>query len=218
MIKLLTENLQWKALALLMALALWSIVVGEPELVTSQSAPIFYKNLPRDLEIGSDGPDRVHLEIRGPSGKLTPSSLAETAVLFDLSSVHAPGDRTFTVTAGSINLPMGVSLLRAVPSQLRLRFEKILVRSVPVQMRAGLPPPSGYAVVSEEVTPTTLRIIGPEGHVRQVDVAQTDAIDLSSIVGRTEFHVHAYVADPQVRFEGSPMVTVRVSVEKKTGQ
>jgi hypothetical protein len=214
--KAVVANLQWKILALLLAIVSWSVVVGEPELVTSRSVPIFYKNLPRDLEIGSDVPATVHLEIRGPAGKLTPPSLAETAVFFDLGSVNAPGERTFTVTGESINLPLGVQLWRAVPSQLRLRFQRIETKSVRVEIRAGAPP-SGYAVTSQTTSPRELTILGPEDHVKLVSTAQTDPIDLSSTVGRAEFHVHAYVADPQIRFQGSPIVTVRVDVEKKAG-
>jgi YbbR domain-containing protein len=210
-----TNNLQWKLLALLLAVILWSAVVGEPELVTSQSAPVYYKNLPRDLLIGSGAPDRIHLELRGPAGKLSPSSLDDTAVLVDLSPVRAPGERTFTIDAGSINLPTGVVFLRAVPSQLRLQFERLFAKDVPVQIRAGSQLPGEFAIQSQSVTPQRMRIIGPESRVRHIEHAQTDPIDFSSITGRAEFRVHAYVSDPQVRFEGSPIVTVAVQVEKK---
>jgi hypothetical protein len=208
------SNLQWKALALLIAIALWSLLAGDPELVTWQSVPIFYKNLPRDLEIGSGITDRVELEIRGPAGKLTPSSLGATAVTVDLSSVQAPGERTFNVTGGGINLPMGIVLLRAVPSQLRLRFDRLMAKPVAVEVRQGAPPPPGFQLFSQEVSPRELRIVGPEGQVQQIASAKTDPIDLTGVTGRKEFHVHAYVADPQVRFEGSPLVTVKVVVGK----
>jgi YbbR domain-containing protein len=218
MIRALTSNLQWKALALMIALLLWYIVVAEPELVTSQSVPIFYKNLPRDLEIGSEVPDRVHMELRGPAGKLAPTQLAEAAVLVDLSPVNQPCERTFTVSESSVNLPSGVTLLRAVPSQLRMRFERLQAKEVPVQVRSGTPPPAGYRIAGQYVTPSKVRVIGPESRVQQIESAQTDPIDLGALVGRAEYRVHAYVADPQVRFEGSPMVTVRITVEKKQGQ
>jgi YbbR domain-containing protein len=81
-------------------------------------------------------------------------------------------------------------------------------------VRTGPQEPSGYRIVQEEVRPARLTITGPEGSLRQIDSAQTDPIDLSKVVGRAEFHVHAYVPDPQVRFEGSPLVTVTVTVEK----
>lgn len=218
MIGFVTANLQWKALALLMAVALWYYVVGEPELVTSHSVPVYFKDLPRDMEIGSEVPDRVRLEVRGPKGKLTPANLADTAVVLDLASVQAPGERTFSVNDANISLPIGVALIRTIPSQLRLEFEKLLSKSVPVEIGAGQPPPEGYVVVSQSVKPTSLRVLGPEAHVQQVNAALTDPVDLGALVGAQEFRVHAYVPDPQVRFEGSPTVAVRIVVAKKSGQ
>lgn len=214
MIRFLFSNLQWKLLSLLIALGLWLVLVQEPELVTSHSVPVFFKDLPRDMEIGSDVPDRVHVEVRGPSGKLTPEMFSDTAVLVDLSGVHTVGERTFTVNSASLNLPVGVRFLRAVPSQVRLRFDRVLSKDVKVQVRIGNPQPPGYRVMGHAVEPETLRITGPEGRVRQIDSAQTDPIDLSGVFSESEFRVHAYVSDPQVRFEGTPVVTVKVFVAR----
>lgn len=212
--RLLFDNLIWKVLSLAAALVLWLLFVGEPELVTSQSVPILYKNLPRDLQIGADVPERVRLELRGPASKLTPGSLAEAAVLLDLSGVHKHGEHTVTLTADNISLPAGVSLVRAVPSQLRLQFDRLMVKEVPVEVRFSGPPAPGYRIVRQEVLPNKVEILGPELHVRQIDAAQTDAIDLSGVVSQAEFHVQAFVADPQVRLESAPMVTVRVYLAK----
>ena len=214
MIRRLTHNLQWKILSLAIAVSLWLIVVREPELVTSQAVPIFYKDLPKEMEIGSDAPDRVHVEIRGPAGKLTPASLADTAVLIDLSSVHTVGERTFTVSDSGLNLPRGVAFLRAVPSQLRLKFEHILSKEVPVQIRIGTPQPAGYRIVQQQVRPEKLQITGPESRVRAIESAQTDPLDLSGVFSRAEFRVQVYVTDAQVRFQGPSIVTATVSVTK----
>ena len=46
----LKANLPWYALSLAIAIALWFFVVDQPELVTSQPAPIFFKN--REVSIG----------------------------------------------------------------------------------------------------------------------------------------------------------------------
>lgn len=207
----LTANRVWKVASLAIATLLWYLVVAEPELVTSQPAPIFLKNLPRDIEVASDIPDRVHLELRGPEGKLTAARLADTGVFLDLNAVEAPGERTFTIGPGSLNLPRGVTFLRAVPSQLRLRFDRLMSKEVAVQVRTT---GSNVSVVRQEVQPKTLKVTGPENHVRQVEAAQTDPIDVSKVSKHGQFTVHAFVADPQVRFENAPVVTVNVWVER----
>ena len=129
MIRLLTHNFGWKLLSLALAVALWYAVVGEPELATFLIVPIQYKNQPRDLEISSDVPERVHLEVRAPSGKLSPVNLSGAAVVLDLGSVRRAGEQTFTINEANTSLPPGVSFYRAVPSELRFQFDHQMPRN-----------------------------------------------------------------------------------------
>jgi len=213
-VSLLTRNFGWKLGSLALAVLLWFAILGEPELVTTHTSPILYKNLPQGLLIGSDALDQVRVELRGPSGKLSAERLAELAVLLDLSDVKGPGERTFTLSDGDFHLPQGVAFLRAVPSQLRVRFARLMSRDVPVNIRIYAPPPAGYHVVRQDAVPETLRIAGPEGRVTTVTSAETDAIDLSSATASREIKVNAFISDPQVRFETSPAVTVKFAIEK----
>jgi len=204
----------WKLGSLVAALLLWFVIVGEQELVTTRPAPILYKNLSRDLLIGADAPDGVRVELRGQASKLTADHLGETAVLLDLSDVTGPGERTFTLSTADLHLPEGVTFLRAVPSQLRLRFARMLTREVPVEIRIASPPPAGYRVVHLEAVPDKLRIAGPVAPVTAVQKAETDAIDLNGVTGSTEMRVNTFVADPQVRLDSPSMVTVKLTIEK----
>ena len=215
MIRLLTHNFGWKLLSLALAVALWYAVVGEPELATFLIVPIQYKNQPRDLEISSDVPERVHLEVRAPSGKLSPVNLSGAAVVLDLGSVRRAGEQTFTINEANTSLPPGVSFYRAVPSELRFQFDHQLSRDVPVEARFAGPPPPGYRIVRQTVAPRTLRVIGPENHVQRLDAIHTDAIDLSGVVSQAEFHgIHAYLGDPHMRLVSAPNITVTVQLEK----
>jgi YbbR-like protein len=208
------ENFWWKLASLVMSMAMWVTIINEPELVTSAAVPIFYKNLPRGLEIASDQADKIFLEIRGPSSRLSPGSLADTAVQLDLADVAKPGTRTFTVSRTNINLPAGVAFLRAVPSQLRLAFDYQVSKDVPVQIRLTGVPAEGWRVARDMVTPERLRIVGPASRVDEIESAQTDPVDLSGYQQLLLTKVHSYISDPQVRFESSPMVTVRVELER----
>ena len=213
-LRVLTRNFGWKLASLALSVTLWFSIVGEPSLVTTHAVPILYKNLPPDLLIGSDAADQIRVELRGPSRRLTSANLADLALLLDLSAISGPGERTFTLSDADLHLPDGVTFLRAVPSQLRVRFARVERKDVPVDVRIDQPPPAGYHVVRTEVTPGHLRITGPEARVQLTANAQTDALDLRGVTGATEFHVSAYVVDPQVRFESSPAVTVKLIIEK----
>jgi len=216
--RLITHNFGWKAGSLLLAVALWFAIVGEPELVTTRAVPILYKNLAGDILIGSDAIDAVRLELRGPSGRLSTGALAELAVTLDLASVSGPGERTFTLSDSDLHLPQGVTFLRAIPSQLRLRFGRRKTKDVPVQVRFGGALPSGYQVVRQEVVPDVVRISGPEPRVDAIQSAQTDAIDLSGVMQATEIRVNTVVADPLVWLESAPTVTVKLTIEKSGKQ
>jgi YbbR domain-containing protein len=213
-IKTLLENIWWKLASLAVAIALWATLILEPDVVTSASVSIFFRNLPRDLEFATQTPDRLVLEVRGPAGKLGPDSLGDIAVQVDLSSVKSAGEQTFTIDRSNITLPFGVTLVRAVPSQLRLRFDKQLTKLVPVRVKYQSNPPVGWRVYREAVTPETLRIIGPAARVDQIEYAETDPVDIPWQPGEKTIRVHVFAGDPQVRFESSPMVTVKALVER----
>jgi YbbR domain-containing protein len=208
-------NLGWKLLSLAIAAILWFVVAREPSIATSVNAPIQFKNMSEDLDISSEIPERVRLEVRGPSGRLSRDNLAETAVLLDLATVAGPGERTFTFTDRSVRLPSGVSFYKAVPSQITIRFEHLMYKDVSVRARYATGPPDGYAIVKSSFEPRTVRIVGPESHVQPIDFVGTDPIDLSGVIGQAEMRVHVNVGDPQVRLNPITQVRLTVTLEKR---
>ena len=68
-----------------------------------------------------------------------------------MSSVQ-PGERTFTIGDGNVRLARGVHLVRAIPSEVRLDFERHAEREVKVVPRfTG--EQSGYAIARYGVEP-----------------------------------------------------------------
>jgi len=208
------RNLGWKLLSLAIAFVLWILVAREPELATSISIPIEFKNLPEDLDISSTVPERIHVEIRGPSGRLSRDYLADIALILDLKDVHA-GERTFTIHNRDVKLPVGLAFYRSVPSQLTLRFSRTLARDVPVAVRFATAPPDGYSVSTLSISPPKVRLRGPEDHIQQIRQVLTDPIDLSGVVGKADFQVLVNIGDPQVRLvEPATLVTVHLNVAR----
>src|SRR5262252_6022790 len=130
---LVTRNFLWKMFALAIAILLWIAVANEPELSTFASVPVEFKDLPDTLEISSDVVDKVELEMRGPSGELRNFSATRTAVVLDMADAM-PGERTYAISEGNVQLPRGISLIRAIPAQVHFRFERRKSRQVPVDV------------------------------------------------------------------------------------
>jgi YbbR domain-containing protein len=215
MIERLTRNAGWKLFSLMVALLLWLTYARDPEVGTFVSVPVEYRGMPEDLEISSDLVGSVSIDLRGPSAKIENFNAAKSAVVLDFSDIHKPGERTFQIDERNTNLPTGMRLVRAIPAQIRMQFERRTRQDVPVQVRFSGITPKGYQVARYEASPKELTIVGPASHVKKIEYAVTDPIDLAAVVGESEFRVNAFVGDPHVRFEKPAKISVKVSMEKK---
>jgi len=214
---LVVKHWRWKLISLALAVMLWLSTAGEPESGTSLSVPVFYQNSPREWEISSSVIDRVRLEVHGPASKLSQHAMADAAVMVDLSVVKRPGEITIPLDGAAISLPAGVHVDRVMPPQVRLRFEKRLVKEIPVQARVSAQPPAGYEVVMLRVTPALMQVEGPESSVEAMTAAETDDLDLSGVTGKESIASHASLDDPMVRFVKGSRVVVEVEVRKAGG-
>lgn len=212
--RLVTVNIGAKLLSVVIALLLWVAIVGEQELATAVDVPVEYRNFPKTFEVSSGMVNRVNLFIRGPSGKLNDSFLKDVTVVVDLEGVRRPGDWTFNLDDRSIHIPVGLALERAIPNQIRMRFEERFARDVPVQIRYADKPMPGYRIARQEVSPEYLRVVGPRSRVELVQFLDTDPIDLNGIITESETRVTTFVDDPQLRIDGNSTVRVRLVMER----
>jgi len=213
-IGILTKNIGWKLLSLAAAVVLWISVASEPELATLHSVPVEYKGVPDDLEISSNFVETVFLEMRGPSGRLRDMRDTRSAVVLDFTNVRQPGELTFSIDQTNVSLPRGIQLVRAIPAQLRFRFEKRITLQVPVEARLSAPH-AGYEIQSYTVDPPRVTITGPESSVERTKTVVTDPIDISGVVSSQQFRVNTYLTEAQARFQSSSRVQVKVVVKKK---
>jgi hypothetical protein len=211
---LVIQNPGWKLLSLAIAVVVWGVVANEPELSTFTTVGVAYKNLPDDMEISSDPVSTVKLELRGPSGELRGVSGggAQPEVILDMSNVQ-PGERTFSIGDGNVRLVRGVRLVRAIPSQVRFRFEPHREHDVKVTPR--FTETNGYEVVDFSVSPEIVRIAGPASRVARVETVFTDPVDIPAQAGSFSYQVNPFVEDPYVRFVGQQRVSVLVTIRKK---
>jgi YbbR domain-containing protein len=214
LVDLVTQNFWWKLLSLAIAVVVWGLVANEAELSTFVTVSVEYKNLPEELEISSDPVSSVKLELRGPSGELrdVDSRGNRPEVILDMSKVRT-GEQTFPIGDGSVKLMRGVTLVRAIPSEVRFTFERSLERTVKVVPR--FTERSGFEVADFRVSPDSMHIAGPASRVNNVGSVQTDPVNIPGKAGSFEFPVNTFLDDPYIRFKGVARVTVTVDVRKK---
>lgn len=209
-----TFNIGAKVLSLAIASLLWIAIVGEHELATAIDVPVEYRHFPKSFEVSSGMVNRVNLFVRGPSGKMNDSFLKDVAVVVDLEGVSRPGDWTFNLDNRAIRVPAGLQLERAIPTQIRMRFEERFARDIPVQIRYAGNPMPGYRIAKQELSPEHLRVIGPRSRVEQLQSIDTDPIDLNGVITESETRVSTFVDDPQLRIDGASTVRVRLVMER----
>lgn len=205
------RNLAWKFVALVGSLLLWFAINGPNDLTESVSVPVQYRNIPQNLDIGSDLIEQVHLILRGPSLLLSRASTNPSPVVIDLAGSKGPGERTFSITAANVRLPGGVMLEKAVPGQIRLRLESRMRKLVQVHVRFDHVP-AGMQATVDEITPAGLTIVGPENRVRSIADVETDSVDLRTLEPGGRARTVAYASDPRVSFTTAPIVAVRISL------
>jgi YbbR domain-containing protein len=209
-----THNFVWKLLSVLAAFLIWWNIANDPDLATFLSAPVQFRNYPKDLEISSTITDTVDIEARGPAGQLRDLRTAHLSAVIDFSGVKNPGERTFTLTSKEVRLPRGVELVRTIPAQLRFTFERRAIRDLKIDVPKTGSLPAGVTLAGIEISPPTLKITGPESRVRAAGNAVTDPLDLSQVTGDTERTRSVFVSEPEVRFVNAPQVTVKIRVQR----
>ncbi len=192
---------------------LWFAFIDSPELLSSVSVPIEFRNAPRGFDIGSDSPDDVQLQLSGPRQSLVPDRLSGVAVVLDLAPQTRAGERTYNVTEYIVGLPLGVSVVRATPTQLRVILERRLQRELPIRLRL----PNGYTASRYTLQPSVVKVSGPESRVKNLTYVETDELDLGGDDTSGErtltTRLNTYVNDPRVRIDSASVVEVNVTIE-----
>ncbi|MGZ4820425.1 MAG: CdaR family protein [Terriglobales bacterium] len=208
------HNFGLKLLSLVVAVLLWLAVTRDPVAEIALNVPIEFHNTPEHLEISSETIPQVLVRVRGPVREVRDLSASEVHAIIDLARVQ-PGERTYDLAPRHIRVPDGVEVVQAVPSQIRINFDRRESRQVEVKPRVIGTFASGYRIEKVVAVPQSVTIVGPAGHVEAVETAITDPVDASGVVGVATFVTHAYVSDPLVRLADPSPIRVTVTTEKQ---
>lgn len=204
-----------KLLALACAVGVWAAVGTASRGEEIFDVSLRFTGVGEGLAVNPDQLEPVTVQLRGPRSRLQGLRTNGVIVTVDCSNVYGPTERTINIHEASLRLPPTVEFVRAVPSQLRFTLQQESSRQVEVFPQFVGQYEDGYEVARRRVDPEQLTVVGPPDRLALVEQVGVDPIDLSGVVGTRSFRVSAFLADPYLRFEGDPTVTVEVEMRRR---
>ena len=189
-IRFLTENWGLKLTAVGMAVLLWmSVRASEPERAPFPGIPVEVEVQDPDWQLaGPPEPPTVTVTVLGPTGELM--SLAS-----DPPRVVVPVERVTDTLESQVvplqwvRLPGGIRDARPLdlePDTIRLRYERLASRTLPVRVRTTGSLPEGFALITPASTNPSLVVArGPERRLEQVDSVPILPVDVSGLRSTT---------------------------------
>jgi len=205
------RHLGLKVLAIALASLLWLTVAGEHVVERSLRVPLAVRNLPTSLEIVGDLPAAVDVRVRGSSAQLSRLDAGEVVAMVDLTGAR-PGSRLFHLRTDEVRVPYGIDVAQVMPPSLSLSLEKSAQRTVPIVPATDGDPAPGFVVGRISAEPSTIQIIGPESHVREVAEATTEPVEIDGKSERVRDVVAVGVTDSSVRLAQPLSATVVVEI------
>ncbi len=210
---LFTANLPYKALSVLIALALWFIVRDE-RIEDTFRIPIDVQTGP-DLVMSNESLPDLTVRVTGTRAALDRLHRGEQVHGVRLKNTE-PGLVTVRVRAEDLALPAGVDVVSVSPATTSVRLEARAARRVPVRPRVVVDAASEWQVKKVTVTPDRVRIAGPQSVIAGLEEVWTEAIAISPKSGEAVTGSHAIsLPHRQLRLEEASPVTVRIDLEER---
>ena len=206
------RHLGLKVVSVAVALGLWFTLAGEQTVERSLRVPLELRNRPEGLELIEDPPATMEVRVRGASGLLSQLSPADVIAQVNLSSAR-PGRRFFTMSPAQVRAPFGVDVVDVTPGTISLRFERSMVRWVPLVPVIDGEPADGYVTGAVTITPDTVEIAGPESAVQRLKEATTEPVLVSGARQPVHESVAIGLPDPSLRLRSPSNAVVTVQIQ-----
>jgi YbbR-like protein len=208
-----TQNIGLKFFSLVLAFAFWRIITTEDIAEVGFNVPLELRNMPEGVEVVGDVINSVNVRARASAKLIKRLSAADMYLSIDLSRPFL-GEHTYPLNNASVQTPLGVEVIRVIPTHVKLRLERTVRRTLPVKVRWKGNLPDFKGVPELYADPAEVRVEGPESRVNDLTQVSTDVIDLSQVAPNQKLSVSLSVDDPMVRIS-LEKVDVRVAVPPK---
>ena len=180
MVAALVRNWQLKLLAVILAVVVWFFVVSANRSQFGFAAPVEYVGLePRMVLVGTP---REAVDVQVEAARWAAARLAPTdvRVRVDLSRARE-GDNTLQLSAGDVQAPAGVSVVRVSPDWVRVAVATAATRALRVVPRLRGSPPADVQLGRVVVEPATVQVKGPRTTIEERATVETAPVDVTGL-------------------------------------
>lgn len=204
-----------KVVSIGVATLLWLVVTSDPQVERTLRVSLELQRTPAGVELVGDVPDTVAVRVRGAASRLAGLGTGDLSAVVDLDGVR-PGRRLFALTASQVTAPFGVEVVQITPPSLALAFEPTATATLPVQPRVEGTPAPGHSVTNISVTPSQVRVQGPESAVRDLTALFTEPVSLNGATQVVREVVTIDAAEAGLRLDGGATAVVTVTLSADT--
>jgi hypothetical protein len=209
------KNIGKKIFAIAIAIFIWFVVSMESSVEKNITIDVNYANLPPDLVITNDPPEKLNLVVRGTRSQL--SSLSAESIIFTIDLAHvSTGLSKFNIRTEQIRPPRGIQVMGISPAEVTIDVDELISKNIPVEPIIG-PPETGYEIVGmPKVVPSMATVSGPKSIVSDMKSIPTDTI--STVRETSKFTIEVPLRSPNrlVKLVGDKTTRVTINIEEKT--
>lgn len=215
------DNIGQKALSLVFAIGLFVYLRGQQEVYDRAFELGLFVSKPPDSanrELMTQVPPDIHVTLRGPLRSLERLMQQQLAPIeLDLKSGQTS---VINFDKSMVTLPPGVELVIFDPPTIRLEWQDIVERSVPLQASVTGLPAEGFLVNGlPDVEPKVVRVRGPKRIVEEIQFVRLAAFD---VTGLTEGQFHRPVAvdapPPRVSYIGFSGAQATANITRRVSE
>lgn len=193
MIRFLTENWALKLAALGLAILLWLAITANDEQRTMfPSIPVEVDLRDPDWRLERVEPAVVAVTVQGPRGELVELGGQPPRIVLPVERVNDTTESQVVPTQW-VQLPAGVRLTRVLglrPDTVRLHYQRLVSRSLPVKVRTRGELPEGHILsLPVNTNPSTVDVRGPATIMAGLDSVPLLPVNLSGLRSTTNVPV-----------------------------
>jgi YbbR domain-containing protein len=210
------RNWGLKLFSFLIALVLWLTLIPDDKIFDEKMLPVRLDvhNIPTGMALVEKPPPTLNVIIRAPKRLIGQFTSANVNAVLDLREARVDV-RDYYLTPNNVRAPEGAEIKEVIPPQVNLKLERIVEEMLEVVPDIMGELAEGLGVAKIDVSPSRIRVRGPESKVNKNDRVRTTPINIATLTEPTEVEASLILPSPDLRLTSSrTTVLVRILIQE----